>query len=159
VRNVANEAPTAATKTVENVRHKLIVELEAAIRVFERTFDEKATEGRQLVDSLKQDTRVNRFLDQSESTRSQLKAALTSLTKTVDVAAGAARKQADTASSQVKGAVTSVGRTVDVATEAAKKQADTAVTQVKAAATSVRRSAETVGDAAEAATAKVDEAS
>ena len=63
------------------------------------------------------------MLDQTSSTRSQLKAAFTSVTKTADVA-------------------------VEAGSKAASKQAGNAKTQVKAATTSVRKSAETVAEAA-----------
>ncbi|MEX1177513.1 MAG: hypothetical protein WEB09_03540 [Nitriliruptor sp.] len=158
-KGVSEAAPSTVTRTVGDVRGRLVAELETAIAQFEKTFDSKATEGRKLVETLKNDTRIAKFLDQSGNTRSQVKAALTSVTKTLDVALGAGRKQAETATSQIKGATTSVTRTVDVAVEAGRKQAETAATQVKAAATSVRKTAETVPAAAEGVEKQVDEAS
>ena len=127
---VRQQGPAKVEKTVADVRAKLIAELEDAVRAFEATFDTRATEGRKLIGDLKKDQRVSKFLDQTSSSRSQLKAAFTSVTKTGQAAVEAGLKQADTATSQVKGAVTSV-----------------------------RKTADTVSDAAEATTEKVDEAS
>jgi hypothetical protein len=158
-KSLSETAPATVTRTVEDVRGRLVAELETAIAAFERTFDEKATEGRKLAESLKNDDRVAKLLDQSASTRSQVKAALTSVTRTVDVAFGAGRKQAETAASQVKGATTSVTKTVDAAVEAGRKQAETAASQVKAAATSVRKTAESIPGVAEAVESEVDQAS
>jgi hypothetical protein len=158
-RSVSETAPATVTRTVGDVRGRLVAELETAIAAFEKTFDAKAIEGRKLVESLKSDERVAKLLDQTSSTRSQVKAALTSVTRTVDLAFGAGRKQAETAATQVKGASTSVTRTVDIAFGAGRKQAETAATQVKAAATSVRKAAEAVPAAAEAVEDQVDRAS
>jgi hypothetical protein len=47
----------------------------------------------------------------------------------------------------VKAALTSVKKTADVALEAGKKQADNARSQLKAAATSTKKSAETIVEA------------
>jgi hypothetical protein len=158
-KSLSETAPATVTRTVGDVRGRLVAELESAIAVFEKTFDAKAIEGRKLVESLKSDDRIAKLLDQTSSTRSQVKAAVTSVTKTVDVALGAGRKQAETATSQVKGATTSVTKTVDVAVEAGRKQAETAKSQVKAAATSVRKSAEAVPGAVEGLEAEVEKAS
>lgn len=177
VSSLRDDAPAKVEKAVTDARGKLVAELEDAIKAFESTFDTRATEGRKLIADLKKDERVSKFLDQTASTRSQLKAALTSVTKTGQVAVEAGRKPVDNATSQlkgavtsvrkgtdnagaqVKGAVTSVRKGADAAVEAAKKQADTATSQVKGAVTSVRKSADTAGDAAEATTEKVDQAS
>jgi hypothetical protein len=158
LRSLTETAPATVTRTVGDVRGRLVAELEAAIAVFEKTFDAKATEGRKLVESLRSDDRVAKLLDQTSSTRSQVKAALTSVTKTADVAVDAGRKQAETATSQIKGATTSVTKTVDAAVEAGRKQAEAARSQVKAAATSVRKSAETLPGAAEALEDEVENA-
>ncbi len=159
VTTVREDGPAKVEKTVTDVRAKLVAELEDAVKSFESTFDTRATEGRKLIADLKKDQRVSKFLDQTSSTRSQLKAAFTSVTRTGQVAVEAGLKQADTASSQVKGAVTSVGKTAEVTVDAAREQAGNAATQVKAATTSVRKSADTVADAAEAGAEKVDDAS
>jgi hypothetical protein len=158
VKNVTETGPATVTRTAQDVRGRLVAELENAIASFETQFDTKAIEGRKLVEALKEDPRVAKLLDQTSNTRSQVKAALTSMSRTVEAAVAAGRKQAETASSQVKGATTSVTRTLDVAVGAGRKQADTARSQVKAAATSVRRSADTVPGAAEAVGTELDEA-
>jgi hypothetical protein len=159
VKNVTENAPATVTRTATDVRDRLVAELETAIANFETQFDTKATEGRKLVESMKKDSRVATLLDQSSSSRSQVKAAITSVTKTFVAAFEAGKKQAETATSQVKGATTSVTKTFDVALEAGKKQAGNAVSQVKAAATSLRRSAEAVPGAAEAVESEVEKAS
>lgn len=124
LRSVADDAPTAARTAVDGVRHKLVVELESAIAAFERTFDARATEGRKLLTSLERDQRISKLVEQGKNTRSQLKGALTSVTRTADVATEAARKQAETATSQVKAAVTSVRKTADAVPGAAEAAAD-----------------------------------
>jgi hypothetical protein len=159
VKNVTENGPATVTRTAHDVRGRFVAELETAVANFEAQFDTKATEGRKLVESMKKDDRIAKLLEQSSSTRAQVKAALTSVTKTVGAAVGAGRKQAETASSQIKGATTSVTKTVDVAVEAGRKQAETAKSQVKAAATSARKTAATVPDAAKAAEAEVDKVS
>jgi hypothetical protein len=159
VKNVTETAPATVTRSAQDLLDRLVAELETAIASFETTFDAKAVEGRKLAESLKSDSRFAKLLDQTASTRAQVKAALTSVTKTLDVAVEAGRKQAGTATSQVKGAGTSVAKIVDVAVEAGRKQAGTATSQVKAAATSLRRSADTVPGAAKAVETEVDKAS
>lgn len=124
VSSVREDAPARVEKTVDGVRSKLIAELESAVASFESTFDTRANEGRKLIEELKKDQRVNKFLDQTSNTRSQVKAALTSVTKTGQAAFDAAREQADTASSQVKGAVTSLRKSAGAATDAAEAAAD-----------------------------------
>lgn len=126
-KGLADEAPAKAKATADDVRSKLIAELEKAIAAFERVFDEHAAEGRKLVTELKKDQRVSRVLDQTGNSRSQVKAAVTSVTKTFDVALDAGRKQADVATSQVKAAVTSLrrsGETIADAVEETVEQAD-----------------------------------
>lgn len=85
---------------------------------FEKVVDTKAADGREAIDVVTKDERVSKVLDQTSSTRSQLKAALTSVTKTGTVAAEAAAKQADTAKSQVKAAATSTRKSVETVGEA-----------------------------------------
>ena len=147
-------------------RERLGKDLERTLDSFTRVVDGRAAEGKKVVEIVVKDERVSRVLDQTSNTRSQLKAALTSVTKTADVAGEAAGKQAGTARSQVKGATTSVRNSTgqarsqvkgaatsvrkiaDAAYHAASKQAPNAASQLKAAATSVRKTAETVVDAA-----------
>jgi hypothetical protein len=119
VRGVTATGPATVTRTAQDVRGRLVAELETAIASFETQFDAKAIEGRKLVESLKKDPRVAKLLDQTSNTRSQVKAALTSMTRTVDAAVAAGRKQAGTASSQAKAAATSARRSADTVPGAA----------------------------------------
>ncbi len=133
-----------------------------SIDALERLVEAKAEDGRRLLDGLAKDDRVSRVLARSANTRSQVKAALTSVGRVGTVAAAAADGQAKVARSQVagartsvskatsrvKGAVTSIRRTGDAAIEAAIEQSKVARGQVKGAATSTRRTAATVVDAA-----------
>ena len=82
-----------------------------------KAVDRKAADGRRVVDEVTSDERVAKILDQTAATRSQLKAALTSVTKTGSAAAEAAGKQADVAKSQVKAAATSVRKSAETVTE------------------------------------------
>jgi hypothetical protein len=128
VKHLAEDAPEKVRSTVTDVRTRVTKDLEGWIKSFEKNFDKKAAEGRKVYEQVKKDERVQRLLDQTGNTRSQVKGAVTSVVKTADVAteAGmqAGRKQAETAKSQVKGAATSLrksGETVaDVASETAK---------------------------------------
>jgi hypothetical protein len=124
VKHLAEEAPEKVKSTVTDVRSRVTKDLEGWVKSFEKNFDSKAAEGRKLAEQVKKDTRVQRILDQTSSTRSQLKGALTSVRKTADV-------------------------TLEAGREAGRKQAESAATQVKGAATSARKSAEAVADAAE----------
>ncbi len=85
----------------------------------EERFDEKAAQGRSITEGILSDERVRRVLDQARTAQSQIKAALTSIRRTGEDAAGAAssagKEQASTAKSQVKAAATSVKRTADAA--------------------------------------------
>lgn len=158
--------PERIESHLASLRTRLGKDLERTLASFTRLVDHRADDGRKVVDNVAKDERVSRVLDQTANTRSQLKAAFTSVTRTADVAGEAASKQADTARSQVKGAATSVrtsttqSRTqvkgaatsvrkiADAAVHAASKQAPNAASQLKAAATSVRKTAGTVVDAA-----------
>jgi hypothetical protein len=149
VKDLRTEAPAKVESTVKDVRDRVSKDVDGWLKTFEQKFDGKAAEGRKFADELKSDDRVKRVLDQTGNTRSQVKAAFTSVIKTGEVAAEAGKKQVDTATSQAKGAVTSARKAGAAATEAGKKQAETATSQVKAAATSARKSAGTVAGAAE----------
>jgi hypothetical protein len=148
VKDLRTEVPTRVETTVKDVRVRISKDLQAFLDTFEKRFDGKAADGRKIAEDVRSDQRVQRVLDQTGNTRSQVKGALTSVVRTGTAAAEAGKAQADTATSQLKGAVTSFGKTADKAAEAGRKQATTAATQVKAAATSTRKSAETVADAA-----------
>jgi hypothetical protein len=149
VKDLRTEAPAKVESTVKDVRDRVSKDVDGWLKTFEQKFDGKAAEGRKIADELKSDDRVKKVLDQTGNTRSQVKAAFTSVIKTGEVAAEAGKKQVDTATSQAKGAVTSARKTGEAAAKAGKKQASTASTQVKGAATSVRKSAEAVTEAAQ----------
>jgi hypothetical protein len=158
-------APRMVETSVTHARERLSKEAERYVARFEKAFDKKAREGRRVAEKVKKDERVARILDQTGNTRSQIKAAITSVTKTADVAVNAAADQAEVARSQTKAAVTtarksadavrsstkaaatSVRKTADVAAHAAAEQAETARSQVKAAVTSTRKSAEVISEA------------
>jgi hypothetical protein len=123
VKHLAEEAPVKVKSTVADVRTRVTKDLEGWVKSFEKNFDSKAAEGRKVAEQVKKDARVQRILDQTGNTRTQLKGALTSVVKTADA-------------------------TVEAGRDAGRKQAENALTQVKGAATSVRKSAETVADAA-----------
>ena len=118
VQELRTEVPSRVETTVKDVRVRVGKDLQSLLDGFEKRFDGKAADGRKVAESWRSDQRVQRVLDQTGNTRSQ-----------------------------VKGAVTSIVKTGEVATEAGREQAGTAATQVKAAATSVRKSAETVAEA------------
>jgi hypothetical protein len=149
VKDLRTEAPAKVESTVKDVRDRVSKDVDGWLKTFEQKFDGKAAEGRKIADELKSDDRVKKVLDQTGNTRSQVKAAFTSVIKTGEVAAEAGKKQVDTATSQAKGAVTSARKAGEAAAKAGKKQASTASTQVKGAATSVRKSAEAVTEAAQ----------
>lgn len=93
-------------------------------------FEAKATEGHKAAEQLATNPRVERVtatfkpvVDQAGNTRSQVKAAVTSLGKISDTAAEAGRMQAGNARSQVKAAATSTRKTVDAAVDAGRKLA------------------------------------
>jgi hypothetical protein len=96
---------------------------EALLSQLTTLLDSKAAEGRKVAADVKKDTRVKKILEQTGNSRSQVKAAVTSVRKTADVSlvAGrsAGRKQAGNASSQVKAAVTSLRRSGATITDAA----------------------------------------
>jgi hypothetical protein len=122
VKSLAEEAPVKVRATVTDVRQRLTKDVEGWIRSFEKNFDKKAAEGRKVADQVKKDERVQRILDQTGSTRSQVKGAVSSVIKTADV-------------------------TLEAGKQAGRKQAETARTQIKGAATSARKSGETIADA------------
>lgn len=112
---------------VRDIRERANDEFDGRLKSFEKDFDAKAKEGSKVIAELRKDeriarieTQVNRVLDQARNTRSQVKAAITSLRKTADVALEAGLAQADTAKSQVKAAATSARRTATTALEATK---------------------------------------
>ncbi|MFA9445527.1 hypothetical protein [Egicoccus sp. AB-alg6-2] len=107
----------------EDLRDRVAKDVEGLLGQLTSLLDKKAAEGRKVAADVRSDARVKRILDQTGNTRSQVKAAVTSVRKTADVSVVA-------------------GRT------AGRKQAGNATSQVKAAVTSLRRSGATVADAA-----------
>ena len=148
VKELRTEAPSKLETQLTELRERLAKDTQRLVATFEKGFDAKAAEGRKLADQVKQDERIATLLDRTTTSRSQVKAALTSATKTADGAIEAGRKQLDVARSQAKGAVTSASKTAEKAREASKDLAENTKVQAKAAATSVKKSAEEVADAA-----------
>ncbi|MEX2503898.1 MAG: hypothetical protein WD378_03550 [Egicoccus sp.] len=113
---LARTLPTRLDKLRVTDRDALLSQLTTLL-------DSKAAEGRKVAKDVQKDTRVKKILEQTGNTRSQVKAAATSVRKTADVSllAGrnAGRKQAGNATSQVKAAVTSLRRSGATITDAA----------------------------------------
>jgi len=107
----------------EDLRARVDKDVEGLVAQLTTLLDKKATEGRKVAADVRNDARVARLLEQTGNTRSQVKAAVTSVRKTADVTVAAGR---------------SAGR----------KQAEVAATQLKGATTSLRRSGQVVGDTA-----------
>ncbi|MFA9429040.1 hypothetical protein [Egicoccus sp. AB-alg2] len=107
----------------EDLRGRVAKDVEARLAQLTTLIDKKAAEGRKVTADVRRDARVARLLEQTGTTRSQVKAAVTSVRKTADVTVAAGRN-------------------------AGRRQAELAASQLKAAATSLRRSGETVVDAA-----------
>lgn len=112
---------------VREIRERANDELDGRLQSFEKDFDAKAKEGSKVIAELRKDdrvqrieTQIDRVLSQAKNSRSQVKAAITSLRKTADVAIAAGLAQADTAKSQIKAAATSVSKTALTAVDAGK---------------------------------------
>lgn len=121
---------TRLEERVNELRERLTTTADERIASFEQHFDEKAAEGAERVTALREDDRVVRVqtafepvADQLKIARSQVKGAVTSIRKTVDVAVEAGRAQADNARSQVKAAATSTRKTVDAVVDAGRSLA------------------------------------
>jgi hypothetical protein len=119
---------TKAERELDARRQKVTRELDDRIRTFESSFDQRAEEGRRVTAELQKDQRVaraeeqlKRVLEQTDNTRSQIRAALTSVKRTTEVAREAATKQAETAKSQVKAATTSVKKSAGAVLDAGKE--------------------------------------
>ena len=121
VKGLRSEAPAKVESTVKDVRERVSKDVDGWLQTFEQKFDGKAAEGRKFADELKSDDRVKKVLDQTGNTRSQVKAAFTSVIKTGEVATEAGRKQAETATSQVKAAATSARKSAETVAEAAQE--------------------------------------
>jgi hypothetical protein len=170
--DAAEEVPSLIKAAPRMIEHSLVaareraqLEAERYLAKFEKVFDKKAAEGRKLAEEVKSDERVAAVLRQTENTSQQIRGAVTSVTKTPQVAAEAAHDQAEIARSQTKAAVTttrnsvkdikssakaaatSVLKTRDVALHAAEEQAEVAKSKVKGAVTSTKKSAEVIAEA------------
>ena len=170
--DAAEEVPSLIKATPRMIEHSLSAarertqkEAERYLAKFEKVFDKKAAEGRKLAEEVKSDERVAAVLRQTENTSQQIRGAVTSVTKTPQVAVDAAHDQAEIAKSQTKAAVTttrnsvkdirssakaaatSVLKTRDVAVHAAEEQAEVAKSKVKGAVTSTKKSAEVIAEA------------
>ena len=170
--DAAEEVPSLLMATPRMIEHSLaaareraLLEAERYVTKFEKVFDKKAAEGRKLAEDVRSDERVASVLRQTENTSQQIRGAVTSVTKTPQVAADAAHDQAEIAKSQTKAAVTttrnsvkdirssakaaatSVLKTRDVAVHAAEEQAEVAKSKVKGAVTSTKKSAEVIAEA------------
>lgn len=127
---LARSLPSRAQDRREQVRGLTArrEELEETIRGIRRSaethLDEKADRGRDVAQRITGDDRVRRVVDQAETARSQIKAAITSIRRTGSGALGSAveagRNRADVARSQTKAAATSVQRTAESAVDAGK---------------------------------------
>ncbi len=100
-----------------HLRERVTSDTKRYLDTLGKAVDRKAADGRRVVDDVTHDERVAKILDQTAATRSQLKAAFTSVTKTGSAAAEAAGKQADVAKSQVKAAATSVRKSAETVAE------------------------------------------
>ena len=148
IKELRTEAPSRFESQLTELRERVAKDSDRFLSSFEKAFDSKAAEGRKLADQVKQDERIATLLERTTTSRSQVKAAVTSATKTADVAFDAGKKQLDVARSQAKGAVTSASKTAEKAREASAGQAKNTKSQAKAAATSVKKSADEIVESA-----------
>ncbi len=146
-KTLRSETPTKVESQLTELRTRVSKDADRLVASFEKRFDAKAKEGRKVAERVRKDERVATILDRTSTSRSQVKAAVTSATKTADVAVEAGKKQIDVARSQAKGAVTAASKAPEAAVEASREQAGNTRTQTKAAATSVRKSADEITDA------------
>lgn len=124
VKSLRTEAPAKVESTVKDVRERVGKDVDGWLKTFEQKFDGKVAEGRKVADELKADDRVKKVLDQTGNTRSQVKAAFTSVIKTGEVAVDAGKKQAENATTQVKAAATSTKKSAETVAEAAQDTTD-----------------------------------
>lgn len=143
---VAADAPNALPRSPEELSSRVRSGVDQARHSVTTLLDTKATEGREVVDDLRKRPEVAKVtdnlqpvLDQAGNTRSQVKAAVTSVTRTVNAYTQGATTQFGTVAAQGRRALTSLVHVGGAATEAARKQAGNARTQVKAARTSTRK--------------------
>lgn len=119
LKDLRSEVPDRVEGTVKGTRQRIEQDLQQVLISVEKQLDGKAAEGRKIAEAWRQDQRLQRILEQTGNTRSQLKGALTSVVRTGTAAAEAGRDQADTAGSQVKAAATSARKSVETVAEAA----------------------------------------
>ncbi len=158
----ATKVPSALPRTREDAARTARTGMDTAATTFRVQFDERIKDGRIATQHLLEQPQVKRVREtfepvakQARNTRTQVRAAVTSVGRTAVRANEAANEQAGTARSQVKAAVTSTGKSVstiadasrkglDTVVESSRKQAGDTVSQVKGALTSVGN----IGDAA-----------
>ncbi len=97
VKTLREAGPDRLRGSLDDLRGRLAKDLEARLSAFGRALDDKASEGRKVAETVRRDDRVKRVLDQTVNTRKQVKAAVTSVRKTADVAVDATRGEGDTA--------------------------------------------------------------
>lgn len=148
LKELRSEAPAKLESQVKELRSRVAKDRDRWVSSFEKTFDSKAAEGRKYAEQVRQDERIATLLDRTATSRGHVKAAVTSATKTADLAVEAGRKQLGVARSQAKGAVTAASKTAEKARAASEDQAEITRNKVKAATTSTRRSADEVAEAA-----------
>lgn len=110
---------------VRDLRERTSEQVDARLRTVEAKFDERASEGRKVREQLRDNERyatfeeqLSQITEQAKATQRQLKAALTSVRKTADVALDAGREQARNAKTQVKAAATSARKSAVTVVEA-----------------------------------------
>lgn len=113
-----NGAVTDVRGQVDTYREKAVKEFDSRVKTFEKTFDQKAKAGRKVAEP-----QVKKVLDQTANSRTQVKAAVTSLRKTADVAVDAAKEQAGNAKVQIKAAATSTKKSADTVADAGRELA------------------------------------
>lgn len=143
---VAVDAPSNVPKSREDLSNRVRNGVDQARTSFTTLLDTKAHEGRKVVEDLRNRPEVTRLtdnlepvLEQAGNTRSQVKAAATSVSKTVTAYTRGATDQFGTVTAHGKDAVSSLVRIGDTAARAARTQAVNARRQVKAARTSTRK--------------------
>ncbi len=158
----ATKVPGALPRTREDAARTARTGVDTAATTFRAGFDARIKDGRLATQHLLERPEVKRVtttfepvVKQAKNTRTQVRAAVTSVTRTATKANEAATEQAGTARTHVKGAVTSTGKSLstfvesgrkglDTAVESSRKQAGDTVSQVRGAVTSVTN----IGDAA-----------
>ncbi|MFO7778320.1 MAG: hypothetical protein R6V28_08215 [Nitriliruptoraceae bacterium] len=150
------EVPERVEETIAELRERLAKDTDKYLESFEGRFDSKAKEGRKLADEVRKDERVSRLLDQADNARSQVRGALTSVSKTADIAVETATEEADRVGSQAKATATTAQKAVDDTVSRAKgtvttarKGVDATVSQAKGTVTAAKGAAEDTVEATE----------